>query len=298
MSQEKNSLLQLDELSRFDNLLLFAKAAVDGYFSGRHKSSSYGSSAQFKDYRSYQPGDELNRVDWRAYAKSGRLLSKQFDSETDMIVYLFVDVSASMAYAADGDQSKVLLANRIAAALSYLMINSGDKVALVLFDEKLRHYIPPSGTRGQLFNVISSLENCEPRGQTDLLQALTEAQGLFKKRGRMVILSDFWGCDDRLFEKLSYFLHKRYEVLLMQILDETELSLPAYGEVRFVDMESQEELRADVSEIRALYQQSLEKYLDRLNSESENRQMSYCRLQTDQAYLQAIEAYLGLRGGA
>ena len=131
---DNKKLLNLEEVSRFDNLLVFAKSVVDGYFSGRHRAVNYGSSAQFKDYVAYQPGDELSKIDWRLYGKSGKLFTKRYDNETDMVIYLMVDMSASMGYG-DG-VTKDLLAGRIAAALAYLMINQGDKVSLILFDEK------------------------------------------------------------------------------------------------------------------------------------------------------------------
>jgi uncharacterized protein (DUF58 family) len=113
----RRSLLTPAELERFKNLLVFARSTVEGYFIGKHKSPYRGSSVEFTDYKEYVPGDEVNRVDWRVYGRSRRLYVRQYEAETDMVVYLLVDVSASMSYAGAGRQSKYLVAAKIAAAL-------------------------------------------------------------------------------------------------------------------------------------------------------------------------------------
>src|SRR5215216_6137536 len=114
-------LLNLEELSRFENLLVFAKAVVEGYFAGKHKSPYHGSAAEFADYKEYVAGDDLTHLDWRVYGRTRRLYIRQFEEETDMTVYLMVDTSGSMRFAGAKRQSKFLLAARIAAALAYLM---------------------------------------------------------------------------------------------------------------------------------------------------------------------------------
>ena len=293
-TSDKVEILNLDEVNRFDNLLVFAKSIVDGYFSGRHKAINYGSSSQFKDYRAYQHGDDLTHVDWRLYARTKKLFTKRHDNETDMIVYLMVDMSASMGFG-EKDQNKSLLASRIAATLAYLMINQGDKVSLVLFNDKVHDYQSPGGTRSHLYQMISAMEGAQPSSHTDLNSSLHECQGLFKKRGRIVILSDFWEADDELFENLSLFIHKKYEVLLMQIMDPDEMELPQYDNVRFVDMESGEEIQLEPDEIRSHYKKNMQEFFDRIARESEAHRIQYSLINSQKPYLEAIESYLGFR---
>src|SRR5579871_2154629 len=80
-------LLNHEELERFENLLVFAKAVVEGYFAGKHKSPYRGSAAEFADYKEYAPGDDLARLDWRVFGRTRRLYLRQFEEETDMTVY-------------------------------------------------------------------------------------------------------------------------------------------------------------------------------------------------------------------
>ncbi|MCM8535412.1 MAG: DUF58 domain-containing protein [Lentisphaeraceae bacterium] len=289
----KATILDLEEVSKLDNLLVFAKSIVDGYFSGRHKAINYGCSAQFKDYKAYQPGDDITNIDWSLYGRTKKLYTKHYDNETDMVVYLIVDMSAPMGY---GDKSsKCLLASRIAAALSYLMINQGDKVSLVLFDTKINSFTAPGGTRKHLYSLVDQLETSRPSLKTDLCAALEQCQGLFKKRGRLVILSDFWGQDSKLFDTLSLFLHQKYEILLMQIIDDDELKLPEYDNICFVDMESGEEIQIEPGEIRKQYQKNMQSFLDNLSSQSESRKIKYSLINTKNPYIEAIESYLGFR---
>ncbi len=293
---EKEPLLTLEELERFKNLLIFARSTVEGFFSGKHKSPQRGSSAEFAEFKEYVPGDDVAKIDWRAYGRTRRLYVRQFEEETDMVVYLLLDTSASMSYHGEKRQAKYRLAAKIAAALSYLMIHQGDKTALALFSDKVTNFVAPGGTRRHLHRLISELERVQPASGTGLVQALTECHGIFRKRGRLVVLSDFLSGAEGLFEALGQFLHRKFEILLIQVLDPDELHLPAATVARFVDLESGEQVQVDPDEIRRTYRESMARLVENLAREAHLRQIDYARIGSDQPYLEAIEAYLGFRG--
>jgi uncharacterized protein (DUF58 family) len=288
-------LLDLEALSRFDNLLIFAQTVVDGYFGGRHKSPFFGSAAEFADYREYQPGDDLSKIDWQVYGKSRRLYIRQYQEETDMVVYLLVDTSASMSYAGPHGQDKYLLCARIAAALAYLMIRQGDKLSLTLYDEKVYRHFPAGGTRGHLYSVVQALEEVTPRKRTGTEQALAECTSLFRRRGRIVILSDFLGETAPLFDALARFSHRRFEVQLLQLLDHDERHLPDVDIARFRDLETGEMIEVEPGEIRRTYRDLMAAHLDELGRQSQNRRIRYSLVESHQPYLSAIETYLGFR---
>jgi len=301
-NRKGGSLLSPAELERFGNLLVFARSTVEGYFAGKHKSPYRGSSVEFTDYKEYVPGDDLNRIDWPAYGRSRRLFVRQYEAETDMVVYLLVDVSASMGYSGtiwDNKAftlSKYVLAARIAAALSYLMIHQGDKAALVLFADKLKLFLAPGGTRNHLHNLIAELESVAPSSTTGISKALVECNSLFKKRGRLIVLSDFWDDTDQTFEALSRFLHRKFEILLLQIVHPDEMNLPGVHAARFRDMETNEEVEVEPEEIRAAYREAARGRADALAREAHDRGITHGLVHTDRPYLDAIEAYLGFRG--
>ena len=292
----KDSLLTPAELERFGNLLLFARSTVEGYYVGKHKSPYRGSSVEFTDYKEYVPGDDVKRIDWRAYGRSRRLFIRQYEAETDMVVYLLVDVSASMSYAGKGRESKYVLAAKIAAALSYLMIHQGDKAALVLFAEKMKRFIAPGGTRSHLHNLINELESVTPASTTGIASALNECHSLFKKRGRIIVVSDFWDDTDKTFEALSRFVHRKFEILLLHVMHPHEQDLPGVHAARFQDIETNQEIEVEPEEIRAAYRESARQRVAALTREAHHRRMSHALVHTDRPYLDAIEAYLGFRG--
>jgi uncharacterized protein (DUF58 family) len=289
-------LLNLQELERFENLMVFAKAVVEGYFAGKHKSPYRGSAAEFADYKEYAPGDELARLDWRVYGRTRRLYLRQFEEETDMTVYLMLDTSGSMRYAGEKRQSKFFLAAKIAAALAYLMMAQSDKAALVLFAQKVTQFLAPGGTRRHLHRLVTELERVRPAMTTGIAGAVQECNALFKKRGRIVILSDFLDDTAALFDALAQFVHRKFEILLLQIVDPDELNLPNFNAAKFVDLETAETVQVDPEEIRASYREKIQGYIDALAREADLRQIQHRLVDTQRPYLDAIEAYLGFRG--
>jgi uncharacterized protein (DUF58 family) len=213
-----------------------------------------------------------------------------------MVIYLLVDVSASMSYAGAGRQSKYLVAAKIAAALAYLMIQQGDKASLVLFAETLNRFLAPGGTRRHLHNLVTELERVEPASTTGIARALSECNSLFKKRGRIVILSDFWTGSAEFLDALSQFLHRKFEILLLHVLDPDELNLPPAEAARFQDMETREEVEVELEEIRSAYRDTVRQRLEYLAREANNRRINHAVVNTERPYLEAIEAYLGFRG--
>ena len=295
-SRYAGSLLSADELDRFKNLMLFAQATVDGFFAGRHRSSHPGSSAEFRDYKDYVPGDALDRIDWRAYGRSRRLFVRRYEDETDMVAYLLVDTSGSMRYAGAGRMPKFWHAARIAAALAYLMSKQGDKTALGLFADKLKAWRPPGGTRRHLHEMITALESVRPESATDLPAALRQAAEVCRKRGRLVVLSDFLTDPVSLFDALAQFQHRGFKILLLQVLDPDETELPAHSVARYVDMETAEEVEVDAEDLRAVYREKTRAAIDALASEAVARGIEHQHVNTADSYTRALEAYLGLRG--
>jgi uncharacterized protein (DUF58 family) len=292
-----NALLNIEELERFENLLIFAKAVVEGYFAGKHKSPNRGSAAEFADYKEYVPGDDLARLDWRVYGRTRRLYIRQFEEETDMVVYLLVDASGSMRYAGEKRTSKFHLAARIAASLAYLMLAQGDKAALATFAETITNVVPAGGTRRHLHQIVRALERVKPSRGTSLAQAISQCVGIFKRRGRLVVISDFLDDDSSsLYESLSQFVHRKFEILLLHVVDPDELHLPAHNVAKFVDMETGETIQVDPEEIRSNYEANMQQRIDAIAREADLRGIQHRIVDTRRPYLDAIEAYLGFRG--
>jgi uncharacterized protein (DUF58 family) len=292
-----DSILNIEDADRFKNLLLFARSKVEGYFAGRHKSPYYGSNVEFADYQEYVPGEDVGNIDWRVYGRTRKLFLRKYEEETDMVAYLVVDASGSMQYRGTPKQdTKFQHAIKIAAVLAYLMTRQGDKASLTLFAEKLRKFVPPGGTRRHLYNLINELEVAKPAARTLLHSALGECNALFRKRGCIIVLSDLLGDPQQLFDALGQFVHRKYEVLLLQVMDPDELDLPSTDIARFIDMETAEHVEVDPGEIRKAYRETMQKFLDEISSGANQRRIEHALVKSSDPYLSAIEAWIGFRG--
>jgi uncharacterized protein (DUF58 family) len=201
-----------------------------------------------------------------------------------------------MSYAGRGRQSKYLLAAKTAAALAYLMMHQGDKASLALFADKVTQFHPPGGTRRHLHNLVAELERVQPAATTGMAHAITECANLFRKRGLVVVLSDFLTDHEELFDALGHFMHRNFQLLLLQMLDPDELNLPLVNVARFVDLETQEEVRAEPEEIRTAYQETMQRRMADLAAQAAQRCIQHAVIRTDRPYLEALEAYMGFRG--
>ena len=295
---EKKSVLQVKDLDPLKNLLLFAQMVVEGWFAGKHRSIDFGTNAEFAEFKGYVPGDAVSDIDWRAYARSRQLVVRKYREEKDMTGYLVVDVSGSMGYSAKGRDSKQLRAARIAASLAYLMQRQGDKSALAIFRETLAGHVPPGATRRHMHDLVSMLQAALENsvGRTRAHASLDRCVPLFKKRGSLVVISDFFTDLDAFFDAVAQFQHRHFQILLLHVVDPDEMNLPRVPLARFVDMETGEEMQVAPDEVRTAYRREMESMRQRMEGECLRRGIDYKVLPTEEPYIEAIEAWMGLRG--
>src|SRR5580700_9848453 len=136
------SFLDMGVLSRLAGFPLFARRPMMGSVSGRHPSPHRGSSVEFAEYRKYVPGDDLRRLDWRAYGRSDRYYIKEFEADTNLRCCLVGDPSGSVDYGS-GDVTKIQYARRIAGVLGTLALQQGDAIGLACVAGGVVRNIPP-----------------------------------------------------------------------------------------------------------------------------------------------------------
>ena len=296
----KRAALLLDEaeLERFKNLIVFAKTTVESRYQGRHKSPDHGGGGEFSEYLTYEPGRPVQAIDWHVYARSRKLVVRRYLQETDMDVHLLVDASGSMAYAGGKREQKGTRAARIAAALAYLMLKQGDKASITLFADRVLEHLPAGGTRRHLMAMLRALVRpaYDAAGRTNLPAAIHECERLIRRRGRLVIVSDFLGHEpEAVFDALGSFIYRGFEILLMQLTDPDELSLPDAPLARFVDMETGETIEVEPAEIRAEYEARMTAKSAAFATGGARHRIDFTALDTASPYREAIEAYLGFR---
>src|SRR3954463_5791007 len=137
-------------LASLQGLDLQARLVVEGYVAGLHKSPYHGFSVEFAEHREYVAGDDIRHVDWKVWSKTDKYYLKQYEEETNLLAYLLLDTSESMAYASAGNVSKLQYAQFAAASLAYMILQQQDSAGLATFDEQVRRYLRPSGQPSHL----------------------------------------------------------------------------------------------------------------------------------------------------
>ncbi len=258
-------LIDPQALMTIRSLELRARAVVEGFWSGLHRSPYHGFSVEFTEYRQYTPGDDPRYLDWRVFARSDRYFIKKYEDETNLRCYVLADQSRSMDYGSR-NYTKATYAATLAATLAYFLHLQGDAVGLLTFDEHVREFLPARNRAGHLRQVMLALEKASGGRATDLMAPLERITSLIRKRGMVVLISDFLAPLDRLERSLIALTAGGHEVTIFQVLDPTELDLAIEQAAVFEDAESSRTLYIDPVAARAGYLKKFEAHNESLRS--------------------------------
>src|ERR1700676_1820370 len=284
-------------LSQLSSLDLVAKTVVDGFISGLHRSPDFGFSQEFAEYRAYNPGDDLRLVDWNVYARSEKMFLKRYRGETNSLLTVLLDASNSMQFGSHG-VNKMDYARYLAASLFYLAIHGQrDAAGLLTFDDEIRNYIRPSTRQGQLHRLLAGLEQAEARARTDFEKPMRYAQEFLKRRGMVLIVSDFWDSPESIIRTIQPLRFRGNEVVLFHVLDPRDVRPELSGPAILVDMETKEQLEVTPDYTKKEYREKIEAHLADLRNRTQAAGMGYCLLMTDRPLDAALREYLTLRGG-
>ena len=281
-------------VAMLNSISMKAKLVVEGYIIGQHRSPYHGFSVEFSEHRSYEPGDEVKHIDWKLYGKTNRLYVKRYEEETNLRAHLILDTSKSMSYTSN-KVSKLDYGSYLLAALSYLMISQQDAAGVVLFDEKIRSFIPPKSTPSHLNTLLNVLDTPKPGNDTKIESVLHQMAERINKRGLVIIISDLLDEPKSVLKGLKHFRHRKQEVILFHILDRNELEFEFENRTKFVDMESGEEITTDPWHIKNDYKNlilDIQKYYRkncRLNK------IDYVPLYTDDSLDKGLSEYFNKR---
>ncbi|MCB1097495.1 MAG: DUF58 domain-containing protein [Verrucomicrobiae bacterium] len=281
--------LKPEDVARLASFEFAPKLIADGYLAGKHRTRTRGSSTEFQEYREYAEGDDPSLVDWRVYARTDRHYVRTFVHETNVECHIFLDSSASMGFAAGREQSKLDYASFFSAALAYLVVKTGNRVSLQMFDEAIRHHFPVGSTHQHLNNLLNALEKNEPGNATSISAALKRGFPLLKRKGTLVIISDFFDEPAQIFSALAGYLHRGFKIHLIHVLTPEEIELPLRGITTFVDMETQRKLVAQPASIRKAYAEAMQGHIQVLRQFSIRRGIDYSLARTDRHYFELFD---------
>ena len=284
-------------LAGISGLDLVAKTVVDGFVAGLHRSPDFGFSQEFAEYRAYTPGDDLRHVDWNVYARTGRLYLKRYRGETNSVLTILLDASNSMQFGSHG-VNKMDYARYLAASLFYLAIHGQrDAAGLITFDDEIRNFIRPSTRQGQLHRLLAGLEQAEARARTDFSKPMRYAQEFLKRRGMVLIVSDFWEPPESIVRTIEPLRFRGNEVVLFHVLDPEDVRPELNGPSMLIDMETEKQLEVTPDYTKREYREKIAAHLADLRDRSQAAGLGYYLLMTDRPLDDALREYLTLRGG-
>ena len=279
-------------LARIDNLQLLARTVVEGFMQGIHRSPYLGMSMDFAEHRPYMPGDDIRRIDWRLYARTDRYHIKQFEAETNADVGFLLDTSASMGYAS-GEVTKLDYGRFLTASLAWFSAGQKDRVGLYAFDSDVVEHVRPSAAH--LDKVLHALARVKPEREGAWEHPLARVANTFRRRGILVVVSDFYDAPDEIAERLGFFRAQGHDVVAFHLLDAAEIDFPFTQASNFQDLETRQILPVKPEKYASAYQKQIRGHIDKLGRHFGKQGVDHVLLNTAKPLDEALYAYLVFR---
>ena len=281
-------------LASISSLDLVAKTVVDGFVAGLHRSPTFGFSQEFAEYRQYVEGDDLRHVDWNVFARTERIYLKRFKGETNSQLLILLDTSASMSYTS-GKITKLDYARYIAASLTYLASQQRDATGLIVFDDEIKNYVPPSTRQGQLMRLLHAIEHAEGGTRTDFAKPFFHFQQFLNRRGIVVVLSDFYENPDTITKVIEPLRYHGNEVVLFHLLDPNEIAPKFKDPVLLLDAEDETAMEVSPEYARNEYRTKIKDHMAHLSDKAASAGLEYVFMDTSKPLDPALRNYLSIR---
>lgn len=277
------------------NLRFQAKTIVEGLMLGLHSSPYHGFSVEFSQHRQYMPGDDIRHIDWQIYGKTDRYYIKQYEEETNLNTYILVDNSASMGFSGESTVTKYQYAQLVAGALTWLLINQNDAVGLAIFNEKIESLFPPKSVNSYLNELLIALQKTKCSKHTHIGKTLHNITEKLPRKGLVILISDLLDDKEAMMNGLKHIRYLGHDVLVIQLLDPGEWELKQSRKHRFKDMESGEDIKLDVRQIKDEYHNKIRTYCDDINRECGENLIDHTLILTDMDCRIALMEFLRKR---
>lgn len=276
-----SSLVDPATLMRIRNLQLRSRRAVEGFYNGLHRSPYHGFSVEFSQYRPYVVGDDPRGLDWKLFARSDRYHIKQFEDETSRRCYLVVDQSRSMEYGTLS-YTKAEYARTIAATLAYYLTLQRDSVGLLTFGDDVMDFLPARHRPGHFRQLLASLQRSAEGARTDLRKPLERVAAMVRRRGLVILISDLLAPVDELKTHLAHLRARGHEILLLRVLDPSEIEFRLDAPAMVHDLESGQDVYIEPEAAREIYRRRFDEHQQTVRAACDALGVSYSTLPTDQ----------------
>ena len=276
-TSDQGDLFDDEFLQKLEYLYVVSRKIITGDLKAERKKRKVGSGIEFADHRRYTWGDDFRYIDWNLYGRIDKLLLRLFEEEEDLHIYLLIDCSRSMSM---GTPAKIYYAKKLCAALAYIGLAHLDRVAIIPFSDRLHDRLPPARGKGRIFKVFEFLRNVHTDGVTNLTECLNQFVHQMKRRGLVVVLSDYY--DTLGFsEGLNTLRYQKFEPFVLQIYDQWEVNPKLQGDITLIDCETKQGKEVTITpKILAAYRKEHDAYCSALREFCTARSLPYFRTHT------------------
>jgi len=297
---------ELHKAPLFQNLELLANQIVEGFISGIHKSPFHGFSAEFAEHKIYNKGESTKHIDWKLYARTDKFFTKRYEEETNLRCHMILDNSASMYYPVIRNMSldnlnKIGFGVLAIAALMRLLKKQRDAVGLSVFSGSYSYYAPEKGSerhRQMLLSKLSEISmETKPARETEIYTYLHLIAEKLKRRSLVFLFTDMFqtGADEgKLFEALRHLKFNKHEVVLFHLLDhETEMHFNFENSPkRFLDVETGEHIDLYADNIKADYEQELNRFMENLKMQCARYRIKYVPVDIREKFAKVLNTFM------
>ncbi|KQB42932.1 DUF58 domain containing protein [Flavobacterium daejeonense] len=296
---------QIEKISSFQHLELLANQVVEGFISGMHKSPFHGFSAEFAEHKVYNTGESTKHIDWKLFAKTDRLYTKQFEEETNLRCHIIIDNSSSMHYPKlSGKQhfyeNKIGFSVLASAVLMNLLKKQRDAVGLSVFSDSYEYYAPEKGSDRHHRMILNTLENLlkesAVKKSTDTITFLHQIAEKMHRRSMIILFTDMFQTanEDKLLSALQHLKYNKHKVVLFHVIDDkTEFHFDFDNAPRkFIDVETGEEISVFAENVKEVYEKQLDLYFKKLALSCAQNKIKYVPVSVRDDFEKIMLTYL------
>ncbi len=296
---------QIEKISSFQHLELLANQVVEGFISGMHKSPFHGFSAEFAEHKLYNSGESTKHIDWKLFAKTDRLYTKQFEEETNLRCHIIIDNSSSMHYPKlkanqHFYENKIGFSVLASAVLMNLLKKQRDAVGLSVFSDSYEYYAPEKGSDRHHRMILNTLENLlkdsKERKNTDTITYLQQIAEKMHRRSMIVLFTDMFQTadEDKLLSALQHLKHNKHKVVLFHVIDsQTEFNFDFDNSPRkFIDVETGDEIAVFAENVKEEYEKQVAEYFKKLALSCAQNKIKYVPVNIRDDFQKIMLTYL------
>ncbi len=292
--------LNVLEIHNYKNLEFLARQLVEGFITGLHKSPYHGFSVEFAEHRLYNIGESTRHIDWKVYARTDKLFTKQYEEETNLRCQIVIDNSTSMYYPVES-KGKISFSIISAAALTYLLQSQRDAVGICTFSSQIEINTQIKSTtshRHKLFLLLQNLlEESKHNKRTSVAEVLHEIAEKNYRRSLIIIFSDMFDNNaelEAIFGALQHLKHNKHEVLVFHVTDKLTEYHFEFDERphEFIDLESGERLRIQPSQVKESFEMHMTAYHHDLKIRCGQLKIDYIESDINADFNQILYTYL------